>query len=425
MKKILQTSGFLPAPVLILLLIFLQSTDSTAQDQPHQAFKQYKGKVVDNTGKGLPAAYLEVQETTISTVTNSEGEFSLKLPTDLEEVSVRITKMGYQTSSLPLEYFKDLDTRITLEESAQVLSEVALYTATDPEELVRNMLKKRGENYFNELIEMTAFYRESIKKRRRNVSLSEAVVKIHKQPYTSISRDNVSIVKARKSADYERLDTLALKLQGGPFNTLNLDVMKNPDFLLDVETLDNYEFTLKEPQRINNRHLYVVDFEEYDHSKPWYYGTLFIDAESLTLVKADFELNVEDRNTASKWFVKRKPGGTKVYPVKVHYSVDYRERDSKWYYGYGQAELEFVVNWRRKLFNTRYSVKSEMAITQWKKPDLDIPRRSRDYISQRIVMSDDISGFADNTFWGANNIIEPDKSIENAIEKIQQRLSVE
>ena len=31
-------------------------------------------------------------------------------------------------------------------------------------------------------------------------------------------------------------------------------------------------------------------------------------------------------------------------------------------------------------------------------------------------------GFADIDFWGSNNIIEPDKSIQNAIEKIQKKL---
>ena len=415
-------------PWFLILLLYAGIAPANAmliQEDTSQAYTEYKGSVVDNRGDGIPSVYLEVEGSNISTITNSEGSFSLKLPDDLEGVSVKISSMGYQTALLPLEYFKNQETKITLEETAMVLSEVALFTAEDPQELVRKMLDKRGENYFNELTEMTAFYRESIKKRRRNVSLSEAVVKIHKQPYTSIGRDNVSIVKARKSADYERLDTLVLKLRGGPFNTLNIDVMKNPDFLLDSETLDSYKFSFQDPQRINDRYLYVVDFEEYDQSKPWYYGSLFIDAESLTLVKADFDLNVDDRNVASRWFVKKKPGGTKVYPVSVHYTVDYRERDGKWYYGYGKAELDFVINWRRKLFNTRYTVNSEMAITHWEKAGQDLPRRSPDYISQRIVMSDDISGFADSAFWGANNIIEPDKSIENAIEKIQERLSIQ
>jgi len=37
-------------------------------------------------------------------------------------------------------------------------------------------------------------------------------------------------------------------------------------------------------------------------------------------------------------------------------------------------------------------------------------------------MVDDVSGFSDPDFWGDNNIIEPEKSIENAIEKIQRQL---
>lgn len=411
-----------------LILVFvgaapLSATTFVFQEQGENEFTEYKGTVVDNRGNGIASAFLALENSNFSTVTNNEGEFSLKIPSDLRNVNVRISSMGYQSTTLPLEYFKSQNSKITLEKSAEELSEVAIYTAEDPKKLVRTMLQKRGDNYFNELTEMTAFYRESIKKRRRNVSLSEAVVKIEKQPYTSLSRDNISIVKARKSADYERLDTLALKLRGGPFNTLNIDVIKNPEFMFDEEAIDGYEFTFGEPQRINDRFLYVVNFSEYQRSSPWYFGTLYIDAETITLVKADFNLNVDNRKLASRLFVKKKPGGTKVYPVAVQYNIDYRERDGKWYYGYGQAELEFVVNWKRKLFNSRYTVNSEMAITHWEK---NPEKRSRnEFINERIVMADDISGFADNSFWGSNNIIEPDKSIENAIQKIQRKLSVE
>jgi hypothetical protein len=34
-----------------------------------------------------------------------------------------------------------------------------------------------------------------------------------------------------------------------------------------------------------------------------------------------------------------------------------------------------------------------------------------------------VSGFADVAFWGENNIIEPDASIENAINKIRNKLN--
>lgn len=411
----------------IFILVFLGVSSLNAasfyQEEDENGYNEYKGVVVDNRGNGIASAYLTVVETNISTVTNAEGSFSLKVPKDLENSSVQISAMRYQSTTVPLDYLKNPNTKITLEESAEELSEVAIYTAEDPRELVRSMLRKRGDNYFNELVEMTAFYRESIKKRRRNVSLSEAVLHIQKQPYTSLNKDNISIVKARKSADYEKLDTLALKLRGGPFNTLNIDLMKNPQFLFDEDALYAYEFTFDEPARINNRYLYVVEFKEYQERDPWYYGTLYIDAETQTLVKASFSLNVDNRKKASRLFVKKKPGGTKAYPIDVHYDIDYRERDGKWYYGHGQAALEFVVNWKRRLFNSRYTVNSEMAITHWEKATEK--RRNRDFINERIVMSDDISGFADTAFWGDNNIIEPDKSIENAIEKIRSSLVIE
>ena len=408
---------------MVLFLVGFLPQNASAFQETDLNYEHYKGKVVDGQSeKPVPSAYLTVDGTNISTITNSEGYFSLKVPKEIFETTVQISAMGYAGQKLALDYFKEGNTIIEMQQSAEELSEVNIFSATDPKGLVRDVLHRRADNYFDEQTQMKAFYRETIKKGSRNVSLSEAVVEIHKKPYNSWSKDEVSLVKARKSADYERLDTLALKLRGGPFNTLHIDLMKNPQFIFDEDQLDNYEFGFDDPARINDRYLYVVDFKELYEADTWYYGKLYIDAETLTLVKAIFNLNVDDRKAASDLFVKKKPGGTKVYPVSAHYEVDYREQDGKWYYGYGHAELEFVVNWKRKLFNSRYTVNSEMAITDWEvNPDGKVNRDST-FINERVVMADDVSGFTDMAFWGSNNIIEPDKSIENAIEKIQQNL---
>jgi len=37
-------------------------------------------------------------------------------------------------------------------------------------------------------------------------------------------------------------------------------------------------------------------------------------------------------------------------------------------------------------------------------------------------MSDAVSGFADPDFWGKYNVIEPEKSIDQAIRKIQRKM---
>lgn len=410
---------------IFLLVLFFSGIFSSAgfQQNSSENFIEYKGEVVNSrNGNAVPSAYLTVNGTNISTITNNDGRFSLKLREELEKATVTISSLGYQSKALPLEYFKGENTKIELVEGVEELSEVAIFSATDPLQLVRTMMKKRGENYFNDQTSMTAFYRESIRRRNRNVSLSEAVVKLHKQPINSNSKDEIALIKARKSADYERLDTLALKLRGGPFNALYLDVMKYPEFLFNRTELDNFKFTFSEPAKINNRYLYVVDFVQKDQDYPWFYGKLFIDAETSTLVRAAYSLNVDNRNAASAIFVKKKPNRAKVYPVDVNYQVDYRESDGKWYYGYGNAELEFVVNWKRKLFNTRYTVNSEMAVTDWEINPVKRAPRDGYYLNPTVIMADDVSGFADIDFWGDNNIIEPEKSIQNAIEKIQKQL---
>ncbi|CAM4032511.1 carboxypeptidase-like regulatory domain-containing protein [Gillisia hiemivivida] len=418
--------------ILLLALICLtpRATYSYSFQQSIETNKfqyvEFKGEVVDNrSGDPIISAHLTVNGSNISTITNSEGEFSLKIPADLMSSQVTISFLGYKSKTVPLSSFSKEYTRITLEESLEVLSEVSIFKATDAKKLIRAMLEKRGDNYFDNPTLMTAFYREIIKKGRRNASLSEAVVKIYKQPNSSAKKDDVAIYKARKSTDYDRLDTLAIKLRGGPFNTLYVDLMKYTEFVFDAGNLEEFRFSFDQPTKMGKRYVYVVDFEEINKSLPWYYGKLFIDTETNTLLKASYKLNVDDRDTASEMFVKRKPSRATVYPVDVNYEINYIESDGKWYYGYGNALLEFVVNWDRKLFNSRYTLNSEMVVTNWEDYTNKESRKDMNYIRPSVVMVDDISGFADANFWGNDNIIEPEKSIQNAIEKIQRQLNRE
>jgi hypothetical protein len=63
-----------------------------------------------------------------------------------------------------------------------------------------------------------------------------------------------------------------------------------------------------------------------------------------------------------------------------------------------------------------------MAITDWEKSDVSQLPKLKDRLRPSVIMSDNTSGFKDPEFWGAYNVIEPDKPIESAIEKIQKQL---
>ncbi|MDT8414043.1 MAG: carboxypeptidase-like regulatory domain-containing protein [Flavobacteriaceae bacterium] len=395
------------------------------QDKPENlAFKQFNGEVEDSqTRNPLVFATVTLEGTNISTVTNTEGQFSIKVPIDLANGNLTISFLGYKTATFPLHQFEGNRNRITLDILVTELPEINIVAPKNAETLVRETLRKKGENYFNDPTVMTAFYRETIKRRRTNVSLSEAVVNIYKSPYSSTRRDAMELYKSRKSTDYTKLDTLALKLQGGPFNTLFVDIMKYPEYIFTEETMADYEFNFENATRINNKLIYVVNFKQRPEIvEPLYKGKLYIDAEKKILTSAIFSLNITDPDLASAMFVRKKPTDVRVWPTDVAYRVDYREKNGKWYYGYSNVLLEFKVDWKNRLFNSRYTLTSEMAITDWEPNLTDNRLSNREKIRTNMILSDEASGFSDPDFWGAYNIIEPEKSIESAIKKIQRQL---
>ena len=404
----------------------IQETSAYFQDAQEQDinYKEYKGEVMDaDSKKPLVFATLTVEGTNISTITNTEGEFSLKVPKNSTNANVLVSYLGYKTKLLPLSQFKDGNNKIYMDISIVELSEVSLSIPTNAESLVRETLKKKGQNYFDDPTLMTAFYRETIKKRKKNVSLSEAVVNIYKTPYTSSRKDAVQLYKARKSTDYSKLDTVALKLQGGPFNALFVDIMKYPEYIFTSESLSKYDFSYDRSTSVKDRYIYVVNFTQKPNIKEQLYqGKLYIDAENKILTSAIYSLNITDRNEASKLFVRRKPRNAKVWPNEVAYRVDYREKDGKWYYGYSNVMLEFKINWDKKLFNSIYTLSSEMAVTDWEKNLTNEMPKSNERMKTSIILGDEAIGFADPDFWGEYNIIEPEKSIESAIKKIQRQL---
>ena len=82
--------------------------------------------------------------------------------------------------------------------------------------------------------------------------------------------------------------------------------------------------------------------------------------------------------------------------------------------------MTFKVNYKRKLFNNVYTLNCELAITDWEIADDD--KLVGEKLKPNVVLIDKASGFSDPEFWGEYNIIEPEKSIENAIEKINKQL---
>lgn len=407
----------------IFLLIFLFTSITPVYAQTNDDLIEINGQVVNiTTGEPIIAASIQEVNGNASTISNTEGSFLLKV-SNTETIFLKIDALGFKTKTLLVSKDNTKDLRVTLQTSSIELTEVNITAYKNARELVNKVFEKKRANYLEDKTLMTTFYRETIKKRNKNASLAEAVLNVYKQPYADTKKDVIKLVKSRKNTDYSKLDTIALKLQGGPFSTLYIDLMKYPEYVFTPYTMEGYEFEFGPATEINGTSVYTVNFKQKDNVlDPLYNGQLYINTNSLALVKADFSMNLSNQSEVIKLLVKRKPDNVRIKAKNIDYTIDYREKNGKWYYGYSKANLSFEVKKRRKLFKSIYSLTCEMAVTDWELFDNTQDWTAKDNMSASIIMSDEASGFSDPTFWGEYNVIEPEKSIESAIRKIQRRL---
>lgn len=386
----------------------------------------YSGIVVDAMEKTpLPFATIEGEGLNIATVTNIEGEFTLKVPKNSVISGIKVSYVGYKNGTEKVERFRNTTGELILLEPKAVNLQEVTVRVEDAEQLIADVLANISKNYSTSDMMMTAFYRETIKKKRNYVSISEAVVDIYKSEYDNdFKYDQVKLVHGRKSADVEKMDTVLFKVQGGPVTTLMLDVVKNPYILLSDNYRKVYRFFITGVISINDRLHYVVAFNQRSHvTAPFYHGKIYIDMDRLAITEAEFELNMENEMEVAGMFIRKKPAGMNVIPEKAAYRAKYTiEDNNRWYFSYARAEVKFDVSWDKKLFKTSYLTMSEIAITD-RNEDLATKFTSKERFKRSLVLDELVYVFFDQDFWGGYNVIEPDQSIEAAIKRLNRKFS--
>lgn len=372
--------------------------------------------------KTLEYVNVSIPGSSIGTVTNADGAFSLKIE-DVEHVpALEISHIGYRNSRIHLDKEHLSDLKVYLTPHANMLHEIVVY-ANNPRFIVEEAIRKIPANYSIKNNMLTGFYRETVQKGRRYINISEAVIDVFKTPYEdrTVNRDRAEVLKGRRLLSQKASDTLGVKLMGGPTLSIYLDVVKNQDALLDMETLHFYDFYMEEPVLIDNRQQFVIGFRP-RVVLPYalYYGKLYIDREKLSFTRAEFNLSMDNKPKAVQAILQKKPYGLRFKPQEVSFLITYKDLNGKTYLSYIRNCIRFKCDWKRKLFSTGYTVLSEMVVTDREENNVTAIPGKRAF-GQRDAFYDKVDEYWSEDFWGAYNIIEPTESLENAVHKLKKQ----
>ena len=399
--------------MLIIILLMMASRVLFAQEGLEHTVR---GTVRDaSSGRPVAAVSVLVPGQHHATVTNADGTFIIK--SDKPISVLRFSRIGYRDTKKTVGQ-ETMSVRMT--PVAYPLPEASIVTG-DPFEILQSAIGRIRDNYPDKPELLRFFYRETLQKRQRYISVHEAVARVYKTPYylPNHGPDRTALEKSRVIMSQRRHDTLSVRMMGGPTLAVVFDVLKNRDILLNPTDLPLYSYTLESPEYIADRLQFVIRFEPAREAEyPLYYGNLYIDRETLLFTRVELSLDVRDPAKASRVMLVRKPLALRFIPQEQSFVINYREQNGCARLDYLRSTMSFRCDWKKRSLATAYTVINELVVTDVIEPALPIP--GSEIFKTSDALDDKAPLFLDPDFWKDYNIIEPSESLEHAVTRLKK-----
>lgn len=401
------------------LIITLRKADDPLltnwPDEPSAGTRSISGTVTDAaSGEVIPYASISLQDEPFGTITNVDGRYELKIPERYHGHKLVFSCMGYAQQTVSQQARTGEILNIALNPVNVRLGEIEV-SAAIPQTILEEFENRITDNYPDEILLMTSFYREVLMQDKTYVNVSEAVINILKAAYDHTSReDRIRVLKGRKSPDVQPFKWVDFKMQGGPFYMTKLDVVRTMDTFLDRDYRRFYNYELDYVMDYVGRPTYIILFEPVGRIDfPCYEGKLFIDRETYALVHAEFSLGKDGMKYARKSLIRKKPKGFNVRPLDVDYAVTYKNNDGRWSLSTAQTSVRFRVRSRKDNINSVFHSVSDLLVTDHEETVLKRFGKEETF-SPTDIFTEMIIDY-DKKFWGDFNIIQPNDDLRKAL----------
>jgi hypothetical protein len=375
-----------------------------------------RGSVADaSSGRPVAAVSVLVPGQNYATVTNADGSFIIKADRPISEL--RFSRIGYRDARKRV---GQGEVSVKMTPIAYPLKEASIVTG-NPLEIVKEAVKRISDNYPSKPELLRCFYRETLQKRQRYISVNEAVSRVYKNPYylSGVGLDRTALEKSRVIMSQRKGDTLSVRMMGGPTLAATFDAVKNRDIIFNRTDLKLYRFTLESPEYIADRLQFVISFEPDGEAEyALYYGKLYIDRETLAFSRIELSLDMSDTAKATRMMLMRKPFTLRFTPKELTVTISYRQQEGLARMDYFRSSMTFRCDWKKRLVATNYTAVNELVVTDVIEPA--VPIAKSEVFRPSDILDDRAAEFLDPDYWKDYNIIEPSESLEHAVARLRK-----
>ncbi|MEM7551376.1 MAG: serine hydrolase [Bacteroidota bacterium] len=381
-----------------------------------------RGTIIDaNTKEPLVFATIALENNRLGTISNSKGEFRLRVPKEYQNQSMRISFIGYKLFEIPLSSIKGKQT-FDLKPEDYILNEVVVKDFTGIG-IIKKALERIPENYHKAPYKSEEFYSEIIKNENEYAHISEAVYEIFHD--RSLKSNQLKLVKNRNIKDRE--------IFGAADATSSVKGLVNSDFINNLEDginlinkrgLKIHDFNFEGTSKINNEEVFVISFHPNNKSKAVAYkGKCYIQTNNFAFLYFDFKVdpkrnkkvNLVDGGIAGRTLAKL--FGIEAELLDSHNTLSYRKIGDRYYFD----KENFIYEFRFRYGADEYVLKSESILTvnnfklDGVKPFTESEILGR---NKKIEFQD---AFNDFNFWEEYNTVLPEVNYTDVATKIQAK----
>ena len=406
-----------------IIISHAERSSALAPDStPKATVKYITGKIVDDeTSEPLPFATIVLMNKGKGTVSNNNGDFGMKISSDLYNDTLSVSYLGYLGREIPIKKAFGNNLTISMKREFISIPEIIIRNQ-NPQEIISRARKAIPHNLGDTPALMTGFYREAILKKTELQTYSEAILQIYKSAYSgTLYGDQIKVYKSRKIENTERTDTLAIRLKAGLSTCLELDGAKSIFDFLTLESMSDYSYRMTDIVTYDEESAYAIEFEQRENvDLPLFKGTIYINTVDFGILNAEFEINPKLIHKMKDSFIAASSRGFNTWPVSVKYSVSYRKMKDRYFLNHVRGDLIFTASQKKKLFNTQFKVFFELAITETELNN--VTRFDREELAPIYsIFSRTITNY-DTDFWGNQDFLRPEDNLLQSLKNMNVKL---